>query len=68
MFKRILLVAVAATAVHSGAALADNNWAFDDTYWKSPARSGAMTSYTTHGGNAVNAQFGKYEQVDGYNY
>jgi hypothetical protein len=68
MFKRILLIAVATVAAHSGAALADNSWAFDDAYWKSPAASGAMTSYTSGGDSATDAQFAKYKHVDGYNY
>lgn len=68
MLKRTLLIAITVFAAQSGAAFADNNWTFDDAYWKSPARSGAMTSQMTGGDNAVNAQFSKYRQVDGYNY
>lgn len=67
MLKRTLVIAAAVIAAQSGAALADNNWAFDDSYWKDPARSGSATSLQASG-NAVNAQFGKYIQVDGYNY
>jgi hypothetical protein len=66
MLKRTLVIAAAVIAAQSGAALADNNWAFDDSYWKDPARSGSATSLQTS--NTVNAQFGKYIQVDGYNY
>lgn len=67
MLKRALLIAVTAVAAQSGVALADNNWPFDDAYWKNPARSGAATSFQS-GANAANAQFEKYKQVDGYNY
>jgi hypothetical protein len=69
MLKRALLIAVTAAAAQSGVALADNNWTFDDAYWKSPIASGMATSYTAGAGdNAVNAQFDKYKQVDGFNY
>jgi hypothetical protein len=67
MLKRTLVIAAAVIAVQSGAAFADNNWAFDDSYWKDPARSGIATSMHTSD-STVNAQFGKYIQVDGYNY
>lgn len=66
MLKRALLIAVTAVAAQSGVALADNNWPFDDAYWKSPVRTGAATSFQT-GDSAVSAQFAKYVQVDGYN-
>lgn len=69
MLKRALLIAVTAVAAQSGVALADNNWAFDDAYWKNPIATGMATSYTSGGSdNAVNAAFDKYKQVDGYNY
>jgi len=67
MLKRTLIVAATLVAAQSGVALADNNWAFDDAYWKNPAASGMATSLQS-GGNAVNAEFAKYIQVDGYNY
>lgn len=67
MLKRTLVIAAAVIAAQSGVALADNNWAFDDTYWKDPARSGMATSMQTSD-NTATAQFGKYIQVDGYNY
>jgi hypothetical protein len=67
MMKRTLVLALAVVAAQSGAAFADNNWSFDDPYWKRPAASGAMTSYAASGG-AVDAQFAKYQQVDGFNY
>lgn len=67
MLKRTLVIAVALIAAQSGAALADNNWTFDDAYWKNPARSGMATSLQSSD-NAATAQFAKYQQVDGYNY
>ena len=67
MLKRILVIAAAVVAAQSGAALADNNWTFDDTYWKNPALSGIATSMQASD-SAVNMQFEKYKQVDGYNY
>jgi hypothetical protein len=67
MLKRTLVIAATLVAVHSGAALADNNWTFDDAYWKNPAASGMATSLQA-GDDRVNAQFSKYMQVDGYNY
>jgi hypothetical protein len=67
MLKRTLVIAAAVIAAQSGVALADNNWPFDDAYWKNPARSGSATSLQASD-NTVNAQFGKYFQVDGYNY
>jgi hypothetical protein len=67
MLKRTLIVAAALVAAQSGVALADNNWAFDDAYWKNPVASGMATTVQS-GGSAVNAQFSKYMQVDGFNY
>jgi len=67
MLKRTLVIAAAVIAAQSGVAFADNNWTFDDAYWKNPARSGMATSMQASG-NTVNAQFGKYLPVDGYNY
>jgi hypothetical protein len=66
MLKRTVVIAVAIVAAQSGVALADNNWAFDDAYWKNPARSGSATSMQASD-NVVNAQFEKYIQVNGYN-
>jgi hypothetical protein len=67
MFKRTLIVAAAVLATQSGVALADNNYVFDEPYWKNPVRTGAATSVQSTDANAVNAQFAKYKQVDGYN-
>ena len=66
MLKHTLVIAVALVAAQSGAAIASNNWTFDDAYWKNPARSGSATSLQASD-NAVNAQFAKYIQVNGYN-
>lgn len=67
MLKRTLIVAATLFAAQSGVALADNNWAFDDAYWKNPAASGMATSMQ-EASHAANASFEKYKQVDGYNY
>jgi len=66
MMKRTLILAVAALAVHSGAALADNNWTFDDAFW---SRGPAMTrvEHTSYTASQTGNAFKKYEQVDGYN-
>ncbi|MGH8681659.1 MAG: hypothetical protein ACREVS_07605 [Burkholderiales bacterium] len=67
MLKRILIVAAAALAAHSGAVLADNSWAFDDAFW---SREPAMqrVEHTSYMASQANDSFKKYEQVDGYNY
>jgi hypothetical protein len=67
MLKRTLVIAATVLAAQSGAVLADNNWTFDDAYWKNPAASGMATSLQASD-NRVNEQFSKYMQVDGYNY
>lgn len=67
MKRNLIVVAALGLALSANAVLADNNWAFDDAYWKNPAASGMATSLQS-GGNAVNAEFAKYIQVDGYNY
>jgi hypothetical protein len=67
MLKRTLMVAATLVAAQSGVALADNNWTFDDVYWKNPVASGMATSVQSRD-NAVNAQYSQYIQVDGYNY
>ena len=66
MLKRILIVAAAALAAHSGAVLADNNWAFDDAFW---SRAPAMqrVEHTSYIAGQSSGAFKKYEQVDGYN-
>jgi hypothetical protein len=68
MLKRTLVIAAAVIAAQSGVAFADNNWAFDDNYWKNPARSGSATMYKAGSDTTASTQFGKYIQVDGYNY
>lgn len=67
MLKRTLVVAATLVAAQSGTALADNNWTFDDAYWKNPAASGMATSLQASD-NRVTEHFSKYMQVDGYNY
>jgi hypothetical protein len=66
MLKRILIVAAAALAAHSGAVLADNNWAFDDAFWsRGPALQ--RVESTSYMASEAHDGFKKYEQVDGYN-
>jgi hypothetical protein len=64
--KRILILAVAALAAHSGVVLADNSWSFDDAFW---SRGPAMTrvEHTSYMASQTGDAFKKYEQVDGYN-
>ncbi len=64
MLKRILIAATVALAAHSGAALADNDWAFDDPFW-SRERAVQRVEHTTY--DSGQGVFQKYEQVDGYN-
>lgn len=61
MLKRTLIVAATLVAAQSGAALADNNWAFDDAYWKQ-----GETVQSVQSTQATVAQ-GRYDQVDRYN-
>jgi hypothetical protein len=60
--KRNLIALVAAgLALGTTAAFADNNWAFDDAYWKqAPAVQSVQSTQSTE-------TRGKYDQVDRYN-
>jgi hypothetical protein len=54
-----------ALALGTTAALADNNWAFDDAYWKqAPAAPSVQATQTTQ---SVPAK-GSYDFVNQYNY
>jgi hypothetical protein len=59
MIRNTILAAV--LALSTTAAFADNNWAFDDAYWKqaqgTPSVQSTQTTETS----------GKYDQVDRYN-
>ena len=66
MLKRILIVAAAALAAHSGAVLADNSWAFDDAFWSREPAMQRVEHTSSIAGQSSDA-FKKYEQVDGYN-
>ena len=66
MLKRILIAATVALAAHSGAVLADNDWAFDDPFW-SRERAMQRVEHMTYDPSEVNGAFKKYQQVDGYN-
>jgi hypothetical protein len=58
--KRNLILA-AALALGSNVALADNNWAFDDGYWKQQ-----QTVQSVQSAQAAEPR-GKYDVVDRYN-
>ena len=59
MIRNSILAAV--LALGTTAAFADNNWAFDDAYWKqahgTPSVQSTQTTETS----------GKYDQVDRFN-
>ena len=59
MIRKTLLAAV--LALGATAAFADNNWTFDDAYWKQ-AQS-AQAAQAVESGNARS----KYDLVDNYN-
>jgi hypothetical protein len=65
MLKRALIIATAVFAAQAGAAFADNNYTFDDPYWKTAfARGVEKTSYIT---SQTDPAFAKYDLVDSYN-
>jgi hypothetical protein len=55
------LFAAAAIALGATAAHADNNWAFDDAYWKQQE-----TIRSVQSAQSAEAQ-GRYDQVDRFN-
>ena len=61
------LIAITAVGLAFGAnvALADNNWAFDDAYWKQAQGSASVQSVRTT--QSAPAQ-GNYDFVNQYNY
>jgi len=59
MIRKTILAAV--LALGTTAAFADNNWAFDDAYWKQ-----AQTIQSVQATQPAQAQ-GKYDLVDNYN-
>jgi hypothetical protein len=59
MIRNTILAAV--LALGTTAALADNNYAFDDAYWKQ-----AQASTSVQSTQSAETQ-GKYDQVDRYN-
>jgi hypothetical protein len=60
------LIAIAALGLVLGAtrALADNNWAFDDAYWKAPETVGAVKAPRAEQPTAIRSP---YYQVDEFN-
>ena len=59
MIRNAILAAV--LALGTTAAFADNNWAFDDGYWKQAQGTTSVQSTQT------TETSGKYDQVDRYN-
>jgi len=55
------LIAAALLALGSNVALADNNWAFDDAYWKQ--QESIQSVQSAQAGDAA----GRYDLVDRYN-
>jgi uncharacterized protein YdeI (BOF family) len=62
MIRKAILAAV--LALGTTAAFADNNWAFDDAYWKQA--QGATFVQSTQPAQSNQAD-GKYDVVDRYN-
>jgi hypothetical protein len=62
MKRNLIAIAALGLTLGAGAALADNNFAFDDAYWKqAPAVQSAQTT------QSVPAK-GNYDFVNQYNY
>jgi hypothetical protein len=59
MIRNTILAAV--LALGTTAAFADNNWSFDDAYWKQAQGTASVQSTQT------TETSGKYDQVDRYN-
>jgi len=61
MKRNLFAIAAVGLALGANAAFADNNWAFDDAYWKqaqaTPSVPSAQSTETR----------GTYDQVDRYN-
>jgi hypothetical protein len=62
MIRKTILAAV--LALGTTAAFADNNWAFDDAYWKQ-----AQTAQSVQAAQAVQSDHARsqYDLVDNYN-
>jgi hypothetical protein len=63
MKRNLIAIAAVGLAIGANAAFADNNWAFDDAYWKQAQTSQPVQSTSTQSGEVR----GKYDQVDRYN-
>ena len=62
MKRNLIAVAALGLALGANAAFADNNWAFDDAYWKQ-----APSVQSTQTTQSVPAK-GNYDFVNQYNY
>ncbi len=61
MKRNLIAIVAVGLALGANAAFADNNWAFDDAYWKqAQAASSVQSAQSTE-------TRGKYDQVDRYN-
>ncbi len=61
MKRNLIAVAALGLALGANAAFADNNWAFEDAYWKQ-----SQSIQSVQATQAAEAR-GKYDQVDRYN-
>jgi hypothetical protein len=61
MKRNLIAIAAVGLAIGANAALADNNWAFDDAYWKQ-----AQSIQSVQATQSTETK-GKYDQVDRYN-
>ncbi|HSD54418.1 MAG TPA: hypothetical protein VLC47_09640 [Burkholderiales bacterium] len=64
MKRNLIAVVAAALALGTTAALADNNYVFDDPYWKQAETIVAVQSTSTESAPMRS----KYDLVDNYNY
>ena len=61
MKRNLIAVAAVGLVLGANAAFADNNYAFDDAYWKQ-----SQSTQSVQAAQAAETQ-GKYDQVDRYN-
>jgi len=65
MKRNLIAIAAVGLALGVNAAFADNNWAFDDAYWKQAQGTASVQSAPAT--KSVPAQ-GNYDFVNQYNY
>ena len=65
MKRNLIAIAAVGLALGANAAFADNNWAFDDAYWKqAPSVRSAQSVQPTQSARTQ----GSYDFVNQYNY